>query len=182
MDLNNKKKVIGVFGSSFTEDNELKKKAFIVGQEIARNNCFLLTGATTGLPYEAAKGAKSEKGFVLGISPASSSKEHQKIYQKPLKNHDLIIYTGAGFQGRNLINIKSVDSAIFINGGIGTLNEFTIAYKEDKIIGILEKSGGISEKINEIVDSLYLKTDSIIIYEQDPKKLVEKIIDEMRKL
>ena len=176
MDTNEVKKVIGVMGAAGIEDSDLLKKAFELGKEIAKNGYCLLTGATTGLPYEATKGAKSEKGFVVGISPAADKKEHVQVFKKPIINHDLIIYTGSGYQGRNLINIRSCDAVIFINGGIGTLNEFTIAYKEDKLIGILENSGGICDRIPKIVESLYLKSDSKIIFESDPKLLVQRLI------
>ncbi|MBD3202950.1 hypothetical protein GF327_01540 [Candidatus Woesearchaeota archaeon] len=173
------KKVIGVMGSAGVDDKNLRLKAYEIGKHIAKNSYFLLTGATTGLPYEAVKGAKSEGGFVVGISPARNKKSHKNKFNKPIKCHDLIIYTGQGYEGRNLINIRSCDAVIFINGGIGTLNEFTIAYKEGKIIGILDESGGICNLIKEIVDSLYMKSDSVIFFEKDPKLLVEKVAQEL---
>ena len=61
---------IGVMGSAAkVNDSVLKEKAREVGREIARHNCILVNGATTGMPNEAAIGAKEEDGFVLGISP-----------------------------------------------------------------------------------------------------------------
>ena len=122
---------------------------------IAEKGCTLITGATFGLPNEAIKGAHSQGGFTVGISPAYSEEEHMTKYKMPLDD-DVIIYTGLGFEGRNLINVRTCDAAIFIKGSIGTLNEFTIAVKEEKLIGIIESSG-ISKKISRLRCKAWLR-------------------------
>jgi class 3 adenylate cyclase len=38
--------------------------------------------------------------------------------------------------------VRSADIVLLFSGGIGTLNEFTIAYDEGKIIGLLQGTGG----------------------------------------
>ena len=43
-----------------------------VGREIVRQGAVLVTGATSGVPYWAAKGAKAEGGISVGLSPAAS--------------------------------------------------------------------------------------------------------------
>jgi len=43
-----------------------------VGREITRQGAVLTTGATTGIPYWAAVGAKEEGGYSVGLSPAST--------------------------------------------------------------------------------------------------------------
>ena len=87
--------------------------------------CVTVTGATTGAPFWAAKGAKEAGGIVIGISPASTKREHVKTYGLPVEYHDLIIYTGFGYAGRNLLFTRSADAVITVAGRIGTLNEFT---------------------------------------------------------
>ncbi|MBU0757516.1 MAG: hypothetical protein KKF44_05600 [Nanoarchaeota archaeon] len=175
------KPIVGVFGSAgLMQNKELIAKAEKIGETIALMKCRLLTGATTGLPFDAVRGAKRKNGFVIGISPASSKFEHVETFHKPLEDHDVVIFTGAGFQGRDIINVKSCDAAIFINGGIGTLHEFTVAYTDDKIIGVLEDSGGISDKIHEIIEVLYKKSNSVVVFDSDPEKLVKKVIMEIR--
>jgi len=173
--------IIGVMGTSAECDKKLCDKAFSIGAEIAKSGCILLTGATSGLPHFAEQGAKSEGGFVLGICPAASKSEHTALYKKPLDATDILICTGAGFLNRDIINIRTSDAVIFINGGVGTLNEFTVAYFDSKIIGILEGSGGVSDSIKKIVPCLYNKKHVVIIYEKDPKKLVQKILKELSK-
>src|SRR5579864_3121772 len=79
------------------------EKAMEVGRLIAVNGMVLVTGATTGIPYWAAKGAKSAGGIVIGLSPAVSKAAHIKSYRLPTDYHDLIIYTGFDYSGRNLL-------------------------------------------------------------------------------
>ena len=103
-----------------------------------------------GIPHEAAEGAKSQGGIVIGISPATNIKEHINKYNSPTECYDVIIYTGNGLMGREIESIRNCDVVIFAGGRSGTLGEFAIAYDEGKIIGILEGTGGISQYIREI--------------------------------
>ena len=74
--------------------------AYNLGKEIARHNCILVEGATTGFPYFAAKGAKEAGGVVVGFSPAHTEREHIENYGLPIDYRDLIVYTGFGYSGR----------------------------------------------------------------------------------
>lgn len=159
-------------GDCLNEANmELARK---IGEEIARQDCILLTGATTGLPHYAAIGAKRNKGTSIGFSPAISIKEHLTKYKLPDNFMDLIIFTGYGYSGRNLMMVRSSDAVIFVCGRIGTLNEFTDAFEEDKPIGVLTQSGGISDEIKNIVEIAQRGTGDIF-YDDDPISLVKKI-------
>ena len=150
------------------------EKAKELGREITRQGAILLTGATTGFPYWAAMGAKEANGTSIGISPASSESEHIHAYRLPINNMDLIIYTGFGFSGRNLMLTRSADAVIVGCGRIGTINEFTIAYEDNKPIGILEGSWATDEVIKMIIEKGNRPTSNIV-YDKDPKKLVEKV-------
>ncbi|MCM2326083.1 MAG: hypothetical protein NDI94_06470 [Candidatus Woesearchaeota archaeon] len=173
---------IGVMGSAAkVNDPLLKEKAREVGREIARHNCILLNGATTGMPQEAAIGAKEEDGFVMGISPAMDLYDHINNWKLPHKEYDIIAYTGFGFNLRNILNIRSSDAIIFLRGSLGTLNEFTIAFEDSKVIGVLEEMGGISSFIDEIVNIAKKETGAVIIYDKDPKILLRKLINEVSK-
>lgn len=152
-------------------------KAKEIGKEIARHNLILVNGATTGFPYWSAIGAKEAGGFVVGISPASSEKEHIEKYKLPVDYTDMIIYTGFGYSGRNLLLTRSADAIIIGCGRIGTLNEFTVGFEDRKSIGILKNSGGTTDLIEEIVKKSYRGEEVKIIYESDPKILVEKLIE-----
>jgi len=151
-----------------------------LGREIVRQGGALVTGATTGMPYWAAIGAKEEKGIVIGLSPAVSEKAHIKTYRLPTDFHDLIIYTGFNYSGRNLLLTRSSDAVIIVCGRMGTLNEFTIAFEDNKPIGVLTGTGGTADRIEEIVKNAN-RGPGKIIYESNPKKLVSELIKLIRK-
>jgi hypothetical protein len=155
-------------------------KAKEIGREIVRNNGVLVTGATSGVPYWAAIGAKEEGGISIGLSPAASEKAHIKKYRLPTDYFDLIIYTGFEYAGRNLLLTRSSDAVIVICGRMGTLNEFTIAYEDHKPIGVLTETGGMADMIKEIVAGSH-RRDNKIIYDSDPKRLVERVLELVRK-
>lgn len=158
-----------------------KKLAFELGQEIVKQGAILTTGATTGLPFEAAKGAKAAGGLVIGFSPAASPYEHIKKYKLPIKYLDVIIYTGFGYAGRNLILTRASDAIITVGGRMGTLNEFTIAFEDRKIVGVLKESGGISDEIPHILETAKKSLKMHVIYDYDPKRLVTKVLTAIRK-
>jgi len=155
-------------------------KAKELGKEIARHGAVLVNGATTGFPLWAAMGAKEEKGFCIGLSPAGSEKEHVEKYELPVDYMDIIIYTGFGYSGRNLLLTRSSDAVIIGCGRWGTMNEFTIALEDGKPIGVLEGLGGSTEVIPQIIEKAK-KGEGKIIYEKDPKKLIEKVLDLVKK-
>ncbi len=151
-----------------------------IGREIARQKCVLITGATTGVPYFAAQGCKEKGGFSVGFSPASSQKAHLKTYKLPIDAFDIIIYTGFDYSGRNLLMTNAADGVIIVCGRMGTLNEFTVAFEDQKPIGILTGSGGIADKIKGIAIGPHRGVKKII-YEKEPKKLVKELIKLIKK-
>ncbi len=161
-------------------DPRAKELAKKVGQEIIRQGCILITGATSGIPYWAAVGAKKEKGFSIGFSPASTEKEHLKRYRLPIDKFDLIIYTGFDYAGRNLLMTRAADAVIVICGRTGTMNEFTIAFEDEKPIGVLEGSGGTADLIRPLLKKGY-RPRTKVIFDTDPKRLVRKIVQLVKK-
>jgi len=152
------------------------KKAQEVGKEIVENNGILITGATTGMPFWAAKGTKKAGGISIGISPAASLASHVKTYHLPTEHFDFIIYTGFNYSGRNLLLTRSADAVIIVCGRMGTLNEFTISFEDNKPIGILTGTGGMADEIEYIVKKAHRGLGRIV-YDPDPKKLVEKLVE-----
>lgn len=155
---------------------DAKERTEEIGREIIRQNGVLITGATTGAPVWATTGAKEEGGFSIGLSPASSEIEHVKKYRLPTESLDIIIFTGFGYSGRNLLLTRSSDAVIITCGRIGTLNEFTIAFEDHKPIGILTGTGGVADEIEGLVGKLH-RPNAKIIYDSDPKVLVKRLID-----
>jgi len=168
---------IGVMGSATGNLlRQHKDVAYALGRAIAENDCVTITGACPGLPLEAAKGAKEAGGLVVGISPGLSEWEHVRKYQSPTEYHDVLIFTGSGLMGREVVNIRTSDIVIIIGGRSGTLGEFSIAYDEGKLIGILDGTGGITSEIKDIVRVIKKRTGAKIIYHDDPRILVTNLI------
>lgn len=155
-------------------------KAKILGSEIVKNGAVLVNGATTGFPMWAAIGAKEAGGFNIGISPAGTEKEHLEFYKLPVDYMDIIIYTGFGYSGRNLLLVKSADAVIIGCGRWGTINEFTIALEDGKPIGVLDGSGGSTDVIKDIIEKSK-RGPGNIVYDTDPKRLIEKVIELIKK-
>jgi len=152
-----------------------------IGKEIARNNCALVSGATTGVPYIASIASRNADGFNIGFSPAASRRAHRKAYKLPVEPYDLIIYTGADYVGRDAIMTKSADGVIIACGRIGTLHEFIVAFETGKVIGVLTGTGGVADYVEGFVKDSGKKPKFPIVYDKDPKSLVKKVIKEIEK-
>ena len=177
------KTVVGVMGASESdalsdsEKTRLTDLANKLGSAIAKHDCVLITGATTGLPDLIARSARRHGGLAVGISPAENRREHIEHYRMPPDAADVIIYTGFGLKGRNVINVRSADVVIIFGGATGTLNEFTIAYDEGKVIGVLEGSGGVADHITEIIDFCKKPSRGIVLSDNDPERLIERCLE-----
>jgi len=157
--------------------------AMEVGGAIARAGHSLMTGATTGLPNDAAHGYKKAGGKMsLGLSPASTKVEHVLKYHLPTRDYDAILYTGLHYGGRDALLINSADAVITIGGRLGTLHEFTIAAETHTPIGVLEGSGGISAQIEGLLKLLPNAKPEYVIFEPDPDELITKITRLLDKL
>lgn len=154
---------------------EAPRLALEIGREFAKRDCVVVTGATTGAPYWAAKGAKEAGGFVIGLSPAISAREHLLKYRLPIDYHDVIIYTGSGYAGRNLLLTRVGDGIISVCGRMGTLNEFTIAFEERKPIGVLEGPWESDDLIKAMVAKSH-RGSGKIVYSSNPKNLAVKLL------
>jgi uncharacterized protein (TIGR00725 family) len=174
---------IGVMGSATGRFSKYQREtALALGHAIASKGCITITGASPGLPLEAAKGAKKAGGMVVGISPGLSEWEHTNKYHSPTEHHDVLIFTGSGLMGREVVNIRTSDIVIIIGGRSGTLGEFSIAYDEGKLIGILSGTGGITSEMKNILRIIKKKTGAKVMYESDPGILVERLIAYYRKV
>lgn len=148
-------------------------KVFKLGQEIARRNWVLVTGACPGLPHQAVRGANACGGTVVGISPALNFGEHMLKYRSPCRGYDVIVYTGSGLMGREIENIRTCDMVILVGGRSGTLGEFAIAYDEAKIIGALTGTGGITDNLRKIISFIQKDTGARVVYADDPLELMD---------
>lgn len=173
---------IGVMGSASTsisaEDlRRVDDLALRLGKKIAAASCVLITGELDGIPGRVVEVHSQCGGLSVGISPAHSAVEHAALYTTPPCPSTVVIYSGFGFKGRNVIAVRSADIVILVSGGIGTLNEFTIAYDEGKVIGLLQGTGGVTDYAQPLLDTLSVRpTGAVVITDPDPEQLIDRCI------
>ncbi len=171
--------ISGAAETGHCKDPNTLELAKELGKEIVRQNGVLVTGATTGFPFWAAIGAKEEGGISIGVSPAFSEKEHIEKYKLPVDYFDMIMYTGHGYSGRNLLLTRISDAVIVGCGRIGTVNEFTIAFEDDKPTGVLKGEWATDEVIEHIIKEGHRPNEKVV-YDTNPKTLVKKVIELVR--
>lgn len=152
-------------------------EAETLGAAIAKAGHVLTTGATVGLPYYAAKGAKEAGGMSIGFSPASSLREHLRKYQLPYEFFDFINFTGMNYVGRDLYLVQSSDAVITVGGRFGSLHEFTSALEAGRPCGVLIGSGGTADLIPNLMATLQPPDDQLVIYDENPERLIKRVVD-----
>lgn len=177
---------IGVMGSASEagaakDRKALANKAAALAGAIVERKLLLLTGATTGIVYLVGKAAHEAGGFHLGISPGGSADEHTEKYKLPLDACDSIVYTGFGLKGRNVVLVRSCDIVLFIAGAMGSLNEFTIAHDEGKIIGCLTGTGGVADEVDYLLKTFSKDTKASVYKNSDPGKLIDECVAESQR-
>jgi hypothetical protein len=173
---------IGVMGSAgetagASKNDVLAEKANALARALAGQDQLLLTGATTGLVYAVGKAAHDAGIFHVGISPAANSREHIETYKLPLDACDVIVYTGFGLKGRNVVLIRSCDIVLFIAGSMGSLNEFTIAHDEGKVIGCLTGTGGVADETDYLLAKFSKETGASVFQDSDAGRLIEACLE-----
>jgi len=146
-----------------------------LGKALAQAGHVVVTGSCHGYPNEAAKAAYISQGKVIGISPANNKEEHISTYKFPTDNFSEIIYTGHAIPGRNLDIINYVDYVIIIDGRVGTLNEFTLAFQLLKPIGILKVNNGLSNIIPAIVKQVKRDENKPLFYFDTVDELMKQL-------
>ena len=169
---------VGVMGSAAPESTRLEtgstlvEKAERLAHVIAGKDVVLLTGATTGIVYVVGKTAHDAGCFHIGISPGSNEHEHVEMYKLPLDACDAIVYTGFGLKGRNVVLVRSCDIVLFVAGAMGSLNEFTIAHDERKVIGCLTGTGGVADDSEYLLQKFGKPSTARVFMNEDPEKLL----------
>lgn len=167
--------VMGSAGNTLAEGvgEELRARAEELGRVLAERGCVVLTGATTGLPALVGGAAHRAGALHVGISPAADAREHASRYRLPEDDTDVLVFTGFGLKGRNVVLVRSCDVVLVVRGAMGTLNEFTIAYDEGKVVGCLTGTGGAADEVGRLMRALPKKTAARVFFDDDPARLVD---------
>lgn len=180
---------IAVYGSATVEEvtQEIRSLARDLGREIGKRGHTLITGACPGLPYEAVLGANDFgiTSTIIGFSPARSLQEHIERFHFSDQGFSILKFIpqdyeytdqkGACFRYRNVSSAAECDAAVFIRGGIGSLNELTNCLAMERPIGILTATGGLADFTGHILGKLEKRRNKRIIYEEHPTILLDKL-------
>lgn len=176
---------ICVSGAASGETVEASKHlAQKIGEAIAKHQHTVLTGATIGLPYHAALGAKHAGGLSIGFSPAGTYREHVNTYKLPTDAFDFINFTGMDYVGRDVHLVKSSEAVITVGGRMGSMHEFATAVESHKVCAVLLGSGGLADFLPVILEKLPvpgLNAKEDIIYDTDPERIVRRVIEALDK-
>lgn len=169
--------VYGARTSDHSKSFDALQKAQELGKDLAEAGVITTIPATTGFPFWVAKGAQKSGGQVIGFSPAANESEHHKVYKLPVEYMDVIVYSGFGYAGSDLLLSRSSDAVIFGYGGLETIHEFWVAFQEDKPIGILKGEWDTDEILYSLLRGHEENFDHHrIIFDSDPKRLVEQVV------
>jgi uncharacterized protein (TIGR00725 family) len=173
---------VGVMGSAGDTlpggvAGELRAKAEELGRALAERDCVVLTGATTGLPHLVGGAAHRAGALHVGVSPAADAREHVGRFGLPVEGTDVIVYTGFGLKGRNVVLVRSCDVVLVVRGSMGALNEFTIAHDEGRVVGCLTGTGGAADEIARLMQALQKGTRAQVFHDSDPSRLLDACLD-----
>lgn len=169
--------VYGARHTEYTKSYDALEKAEDLGKKIAEHDCIVTIPATSGFPFWVAKGAHKAGAQVIGFSPAANEREHNQVYNLPHEYMDMIIYSGFGNAGSDLLLSRSSDAIIFGYGGFETVHEFWVAFQENKPIGILKGEWETDEILFGLLrDHEETFDHSRIIFDDDPTRLLEQLI------
>ena len=143
-----------------------------VGRAIAEAGAVLLCGGLGGVMEAASRGAAQAGGLVVGLLPGFEARDANRWVGVP-------IVTGMD-QARNVVLVRSCDVVLFVAGAMGSLNEFTIAHDEGKIIGCLTGTGGVADESEYVLQKFGKRaTSSRVFQNEDPDKLLELCLQNM---
>ncbi len=111
---------VGVIGAG-TCSPDLSRVAREAGRLIARWGAILVCGGLGGVMEAAAKGAREEGGFTVGVLPSGNPATANPYIILPVP-------TGMG-HARNVVVVQTSQVVIAIGGQAGTLSELAIALK-----------------------------------------------------
>jgi uncharacterized protein (TIGR00725 family) len=110
--------------------DRIRALAYETGKLLALAGCAVYTGGLGGVMEAASRGANEAGGLTVGILPGRDTADANAYVRVP-------VATGMG-EARNLILIRSVDAAIAIGRGYGTLSEIAFALRLSKPVALLE--------------------------------------------
>ncbi|MET0102624.1 MAG: phosphoribosyltransferase family protein [Sedimenticola sp.] len=175
-------KTIAIFGSSevsVAQRLQLDATLKSLVERIKNEGMVALVGTGGGVGAICAGHAKTLGVQIVGISPCSNAEEHRRLLNEEPGLYGLMIYSGVGYKGRNIILARSADAVVAIQGGMGTLHELATAWDEGKIVGVVRGSEGTAAALFPgIVDTLPTKNGAArLVSKASIEEVMDGIID-----
>lgn len=170
---------IAIFGSAVNvKDKKTKNICNEIAKTLVEQRATILTGVGIGIPHLIVEEAHKAGGRCIGYSPATDEKNHQLQSD----NADLAAYNTVhfiqGFTRRSIAMIEEADAVIVIGGRMGTLSEYSIAYEENKPIGVLTSVQGIGKHLQKITTMTKKHRKTPIYFDNDAQRLVRRLVKE----
>ncbi len=176
---------IAIYGNPFFQEQHIVKdfeNAFRLGKYLIRYGANVLIPTLPGFHLWVAKGVKEEGSSVIAFSPAASFREHLEIYKLPIRYMDIIIYSGFGFSGNDVLLSRSADASIFVYGGVEAVHEFWLASRERKVIGILKSEFKEDDFFFHTIQNDSRFDERNVFFANNPEKMAKEIIRRARLL
>lgn len=173
--MENKKYQIAIIGYAGLEEypkgTKIKTKVFDYAYELGRlaaeQGWTVITGGKSGVMEAANKGCKEAGGISVGVVTGDKRFTANKYV-------DVEVVPGMFNCGEEMALITMSDAVIMLGGGMGTLQELAIAYRQSKPTFSIRGLGGWSEKLEEFVE-LDERRKITIDYSNTPSELMRKL-------
>ena len=76
--------------------------------------------------------------------------------------------------------VRSCDVVLFVAGAMGSLNEFTIAHDERKVIGCLTGTGGVADESEYLLQRFGKNTKTRVFLNDDPERLLSDCLNSLK--
>jgi hypothetical protein len=140
--------VIGYAGlEEYPEETEIKPEvfdyAYTIGKAISLEGWTVITGGKSGVMEAANKGCKDGGGISVGVVTGDQRFTANKYV-------DVEVVPGMFNCGEEMAFITMSDAVVILGGGMGTLQELAIAYRQSKPILSIKNLGGWSERLQSL--------------------------------
>jgi predicted Rossmann-fold nucleotide-binding protein len=84
-------------------------------------------------------------------------------------------------KGRNVVLVRSCDIVLVVAGAMGSLNEFTIAHDEGKVIGCLTGTGGVADESEYLMQRFGKRGITARVFQnEDPERLIDDCLNGLK--
>ncbi|MGL5955415.1 MAG: DNA-processing protein DprA [Brevinema sp.] len=193
LDIESSPNKVAIVGSRHV-NNELKKITFEIAQELAKNECTIVSGYSNGIDEQGHLGCITGGGKTIAVLAEGfahfrwkSSFQSLNMTKKQLEKHILFISEfkdqevwkpfRAMQRNQTIINLSDIIIIMSMGEKGGTFNTFQRAYKSKKKIVILD-----TPEHRKIIDNepSNLFSDNIIHFVENPSQIIPLVIQNFK--